>query len=324
MVHTPFFSIIIPCYNAKSFIDKTLSALEQQTFTDFEVILVDDCSVDGTYEYLQHAQFKNCLEIILLQNEVNSGPGASRNLGLKHARGRYVGFCDSDDWYEPDLLHLVFQKIEKEHADLVFFDAFRCLSDSRLKIGWMNYFSKCRCKEDYIALSTDSLCSMVIDRSVFDRISIPNLYNAEDAVTVPLLAAQAEHISYIPTPLYNYLCRSQSSSTAVNRKIVDGFELAYIYFREQVTDDYPKAFEFHAIKLILYGWLYNAVRCGVEKRDIKLKLDEFLRDYPDWDKNDYIGFLPYRKRVWLLFVRHRFFILLKWYCSLHKIYLGLR
>ena len=78
-------SVIIPCYNAASYIEKALRALEQQTFRDFEVILVDDASPDDTAAVI--CAFSECsdLPITLLRNEVNSGPGISRNRAIAHS-----------------------------------------------------------------------------------------------------------------------------------------------------------------------------------------------------------------------------------------------
>ena len=102
-------SVIIPCYNAADYIEKALRALEQQTFRDFDVILVDDCSKDDTVDVIKKFADRSNLQIQLLRNEVNSGPGASRNRAIAHSDAEFLCFCDSDDWYEPDYLQLMFE-----------------------------------------------------------------------------------------------------------------------------------------------------------------------------------------------------------------------
>src|SRR5262245_14921483 len=88
----PEFSIVIPTYNRLDFFKEAISSVWAQTHTDYEVIVVDDGSTDGTGEWLA-AQCKRVRAI----TQVNSGPGAARNSGTREARGRYVAFLDSDD-----------------------------------------------------------------------------------------------------------------------------------------------------------------------------------------------------------------------------------
>jgi len=90
------FSIVIPTYNRVALIPQTLESVRRQTYTDFELIVVDDGSTDGTTERL-----KLLGDEIQLFAEPNLGPGAARNLGMREARGDYVVFLDSDDlWFE--------------------------------------------------------------------------------------------------------------------------------------------------------------------------------------------------------------------------------
>jgi glycosyltransferase involved in cell wall biosynthesis len=91
----PLFSIIIPTYNRLPYLKKTLDSIWEQSFTDFEIIVVDDGSTDGTVDYLR--ELGGSVELL---RQENRGPGAARNLGVEHARGEYIAFLDSDDlWF---------------------------------------------------------------------------------------------------------------------------------------------------------------------------------------------------------------------------------
>jgi glycosyltransferase involved in cell wall biosynthesis len=90
------FSVVIPAYNRLEFLPRTLESVFAQTFTDFEVIVADDGSTDGTREYLQANQPR-----VKTVTGKNGGPGAARNLGLAAAQGEYVVFIDSDDVWFP-------------------------------------------------------------------------------------------------------------------------------------------------------------------------------------------------------------------------------
>lgn len=101
-------SIVVPVYNAERFLPETIGLVQKQTYRDWELILVDDCSSDnGVAIVRQYA--KDDTRIRLIQQEVNAGAARSRNLGISQANGRYLCFLDADDIWTS-------QKLEKELA----------------------------------------------------------------------------------------------------------------------------------------------------------------------------------------------------------------
>jgi len=110
-------SLITPSYNcSKRFID-TFDSVLSQTFSDWEWIIVDDCSTDGSFEYIKELT-KDDKRITVLKTDKNSGTAAARNIGLKHASGRYITFLDSDDLLDPNYLECQLEFI-KEHGPLI-------------------------------------------------------------------------------------------------------------------------------------------------------------------------------------------------------------
>ncbi len=114
----PAISIVMPIYNAEPFLKQTLTCLLQQTFTDFELICVDDGSTDCTPELLRKfsSKFSHRMHII---TQTNAGPGAARNAGIAKVRGKYLALLDADDIYEPNFLERTYQKITADQSDLV-------------------------------------------------------------------------------------------------------------------------------------------------------------------------------------------------------------
>ena len=104
MSSSPAVSIIIPVYNAQKYLEETLQSVLAQTFQDFEIILIDDGSTDGTPEIIE----KYSDRTICLKND-HRGPASSRNLGLEAARGSLIAFLDADDLWLPT-------KLEKQVA----------------------------------------------------------------------------------------------------------------------------------------------------------------------------------------------------------------
>ena len=115
-MNNPFFTVIIPTYNCVVFLQKALQSVLDQTFTDFEVIVVDNSSTDGTKDYLSNI-YDNRLSIITVQN--NGIIAYSRNKGIMQARGQWLSFLDSDDLWYPQKLEKIYREIQNQ-PNLVF------------------------------------------------------------------------------------------------------------------------------------------------------------------------------------------------------------
>lgn len=116
----PLISIIIPNYNKAAYIEHCLESVLTQSYADFEVIIVDDHSTDGSFEFA----FSKALEdkrIRLFRLARNSLQGRCRNIGISKARGQYIVFVDSDDRLSPDFLNIGLSSAKKENTDIVFF-----------------------------------------------------------------------------------------------------------------------------------------------------------------------------------------------------------
>ncbi len=96
-------SIIMPSYNCGKFIKETFSSVQAQTYQNWEIIFMDDCSTDDTYSVVNALKEKDH-RIKFYQNKVNSGAAVSRNNALREAKGRWIAFLDSDDIWEPEKL----------------------------------------------------------------------------------------------------------------------------------------------------------------------------------------------------------------------------
>ena len=113
----PLVSIVTPAHNCRNTIENTYNSVLAQTFSDWEWIVVDDCSTDDSFSFIKEMT-KDEKRISVLQTPKNSGTAVARNLGLKHASGRYITFLDSDD--ELDTNYLEYQlEFMKEHGPLI-------------------------------------------------------------------------------------------------------------------------------------------------------------------------------------------------------------
>lgn len=116
---TPLVSIITPNYNCTSFIAETIESVLAQTYTNWEMIIVDDCSTDDSYQIaLEYA--KKDSRIIVLKNENNSGAAISRNKAIELAKGDYFAFLDSDDLWLPEKLEKQLKFMQENNCDFSF------------------------------------------------------------------------------------------------------------------------------------------------------------------------------------------------------------
>lgn len=113
----PQISIIIPCYNAEKYLKRCIESIKAQTYTGFEAIVIDDGSIDDTYEILNDLISTD--NRFYVYHQVNKGVSAARNYGLDNARGQYIAFVDSDDWVEENWLSVLVGGFKSCNIDMV-------------------------------------------------------------------------------------------------------------------------------------------------------------------------------------------------------------
>lgn len=167
MSRLPEFSVVIPTYNRLDFLKETLSSVWAQTHSDYETIVVDDGSTDGTMDYV--ASFGGRVKVL---HQPNSGPGAARNLGAKQALGDYVAFLDSDDIWFPWSLATFHELIQHHHEP-----ALLCAATVEFqgKVPEIKQASLAgECFRDYVETASDpnfvGSGTLVVKRSVFNGV----------------------------------------------------------------------------------------------------------------------------------------------------------
>lgn len=119
----PLVSIIMPLYNSEEFISETINSVLNQTYNNWELIIIDDCSIDSSAKIIKDF-IKNDSRIKYLKNEKNSGPAFSRNKGIDIAKGKYISFLDSDDFWDVKKTEIQVQKMEDENLLITHGDYF--------------------------------------------------------------------------------------------------------------------------------------------------------------------------------------------------------
>ncbi len=130
-------SIIMPVFNTSKYLKESIRSILQQTYTEFELICVNDASCDDSLEILRELQQQD-RRLVIINHEENRGAAVSRNDGLKIAKGAYVIFLDSDDYFYPNMLEVSYQQAINNNADVVIFGS-ETLENGLLREASWNY-----------------------------------------------------------------------------------------------------------------------------------------------------------------------------------------
>ena len=130
----PLVSIIIPNYNHKIYLEERIQSILNQTFQDFEIIILDDCSTDSSYEIIE--KYRNNPKVSqIIYNTINSGSTFIQwNKGFELAKGKYIWIAESDDFCEKELLELLVTKLEEEKNNVVSFCLSQFVDENGIKI----------------------------------------------------------------------------------------------------------------------------------------------------------------------------------------------
>lgn len=209
------FSIIVPVYNVEVYLPRCLDSILNQTYEEFECIVVDDGSHDSSGNICD--EYANRDSRIKVIHQQNAGPGSARNKGLAIASGEYICFCDSDDWIEKDLLCELSKTIENKNPDIVIYGFAHVL----IKEKNFNIYHKDEIKRIKDNVLTDewtcAAWNKCFRKSFLDGKQFPVGVLYEDAAFIPQLVYQAEKIEVIEKYFYNYDLRIEGSITKIQK-----------------------------------------------------------------------------------------------------------
>lgn len=217
-------SVIIPVYNAQKYLEKCLNSVVSQTLKDIEIICVDDGSSDSSPDILQSFAKKDSR--VIIKRQKNLFAGAARNNGMETARGKYFVFWDSDDFFEKNALEVLYNKCEKEKADMCLCAAY-CVDGKTGRRAVDETFLKKRFlpKESVFSIETapEYIFNMASNtpwqrmfRADFIRehgIRFQNLRHANDTYFSLMATYYAKRITYTEKPLVNYRINNSESVT---------------------------------------------------------------------------------------------------------------
>lgn len=306
----PIISIVVPVYNAEQYLRRCLESIVNQTYTNLDIILINDGSTDLSLEICR--QYMQRDSRIQLFCQKNSGASAARNTGLEHMRGEYVVFVDADDYISLYFVESLLKQIQAYQVSIVMCD-YVVLDEDRAQMD-----------EDHFLPETVQSCSRLVSREeVYDnmlkehegvRFCVPwgKLYHKnifcgvrfeevkiyEDLFIFHKIYEQVETVCCIDVVLYYYVrsCNSvtrKDGITQINIEEADGLMKRLEYFHEQKKEKYVRMVAFEIMWIAFH--VYN--HSGEEDRSVRRKLKEVQNQIFQITKKNY---WPFKLRLYMI------------------------
>ena len=265
-------SVILPVFNGEKYINKSIESVLNQSFMDFELIIINDGSNDNTLDVIN--SFSD--DRIKLINQSNHGPGYSRNRGLEIASGEYIMFLDADDWFRDDALEIAYSEACKFNTDLTFFQMINYNDGEFYENDWFNLktFDKTFENRTFTPDETPGsifdlsvgVCQKIYNHSFLKKINarFPEGIFFEDMPFFFYVYLKASKISIIKKHLYYRRKHDESITHVVDEKFLDTVRAGQI-----LMDIFIKNNWYHVYAYDLIAYKINGPRYAL--RDIPLK-----------------------------------------------------
>lgn len=248
---SPKISIIVPVYKVEQYINKCVDSILNQTFKDFEVILIDDGSPDNCGKICD--EYANKDERIKVIHKKNGGLSSARNAGLDIAKGEYIGFVDSDDYIEPDMYEILYNLSENNECDIVSCSSIIHYMDETVVNGGHGIFIHNK-EEAMKTMLEGKLYDEVVwvklfKKSVIGNIRFPIGRIYEDTSFTYKVIDKATKVATIGEAKYNYIKHENSiMSNAIKDVKIDAV-IAYEEMYSFMEKKYPQLCDLVTLKL---------------------------------------------------------------------------
>lgn len=286
-------SIVMPAYNAGEYIDRAISSIVQQTYEEFEFIIIDDCSTDDTLEKCKKWE-ESDRRIVVIVNDNNLGQGESRNIGLLAAHGDYIYFCDADDFVEQNILEVLVNEITAKDVDVVCCDYWQYNWRPDIR-RYEKILSCCEFVDDKEILNIDSRPDMpdffpcvmwnkLYKKEVFTNIRfLKEKLFFEDFYVNCLAMLERRKFIYLHRALYHYYASnaSGSNSNAKIEKMTN--DLMFVFQKLNARFENEKNYEKYACAFMNHA--RSSLKFHLSKLDYSKKLlkekeiDESIDDF---------------------------------------------
>ncbi|WP_051534663.1 glycosyltransferase family 2 protein [Deefgea rivuli] len=309
------FSIIVPIYNVEQYLDKCILSIRNQSFDNFELLLIDDGSTDNSLMIAQeHAKSDSRIQVV---SKINEGQGLARNAGLRMASGDYIMFVDSDDWIDLALCADVFRAFQENDADFLNF-GLDFISESGHLVKTMSVFS---CENLF---SPDIFCNAMLDVDIFsspcnkiykrqfiedNQIRFPELRKYEDPVFSKLVAKFAKKTLFLSKVYYHVLVRENSTTRKISSQSLFDLGLLLEVLRSDVIDVNNivelNLYKAYTLKLLAGFLIQSAYR--IRSSSDYILCFSIVRQYGFYNymaEDNVLSVLPLKNRIMIVFCKY--------------------
>lgn len=265
-------SVIVPVYNVAAYLERCVDSIIAQTYSELEIILVDDGATDGSGEICD-AYEKRYSELIKVIHQANMGLSGARNTGLRHVHGKYVTFVDSDDWLVSDMVETMYGNIKQYDAEISAISFFQAYENGKTVKNSQKTEIEVMTREEALGKFlfngnlTVCVCGKLYLTSLWDTVKCPEGKFFEDQYTTYKLIDQAEIVVFDPSPKYYYFKRKgsigHSPFTDKTYELYWGVQEQYEY----ITRKYPNISEQIAVARITWEIVFVNMMFYGDKND---------------------------------------------------------
>jgi len=265
MEKLPLISVIVPVYKVEQYLRRCVDSILAQTYTNIEVILIDDGSPDGCPAICDEYAEKDSRVVVIHQK--NAGVSAARNAGLDVAKGDYIGFVDSDDWIEPDMYEVLLNLIINNNADISVITYIDETEECTLKvtksdtvevINRNDAIREMLIGKKFLGGMTDKLFS----KKLKDNMVFPvGITIAEDLAVCVNVFANADRVVYQDYTCYHYFQRRESAMHKFNVNsltVCDAYDIIFSVVKKHSPEN------LYLVKLKSIKWNLSSVILAID------------------------------------------------------------
>lgn len=297
-------SVIVPVYNmAKNGnLEYCINSLVRQTLQSMEIIAVDDASTDNSLKILQEFEKRYPGRVKAVASPENRRQGGARNLGLREAQGRYIGFMDADDWVVGDLYERMVELAKNTGADVVGTDMSRVYEHTMIPAQReaCNFLSQTgvldhEIRKEYL-LHPGPLGTKIYLRDIFfaKEFRFPEHMSYEDNAAFIEIGMRMKHFEHIPEANVFYYQREDSTTHACDlKKCQDRMEAMRIMLRyakeNGALEEFRDVVEYHFANLFYRNTLFSYMQSNIKKDRVFVRKlgEEMVSTFPDFRQNAY-------------------------------------
>ncbi len=276
-------SVIVPVYNVEKYLRKCIDSILSQTYTNLEIILVDDGSVDNSGRICDEYKEKDS-RIVVIHKE-NGGLSSARNAGLDMAHGEYIGFIDSDDYIGSDMYEELYKNMQDNNADLSIcgiLDLYQGIESKRNTPDTKVMLTAEAIKLMLLTRLTVSFCNKLFKRELFKDTRFPTGKIVEDAFLITEILLKCDIVAFSSEEKYYYVHRENSITTRKYHKSDDDVIEAWEKNYKLILENCPEL-ESYAINRVCWAYLYvldKIVYADMEKECYRTKeIIKFIKDH---------------------------------------------